>query len=295
LLLENGEELNLQYLGSLGLQDTPINLDEDSYLYIDGHGDNVWNGYLYINGIINDVNSFSSLFVYSSEEDLYQINTHKDLFIYGDQNDYENYYTLYIQNEETGYLNQDHTLYIDGDFDVINESIEFVIYNNGPSLETNLYIQGQGISEYYYPYSDTATLFINRPDESVSLNMFCKAMDDVVNTFSTLHIISTDSPDPLSIDLSIPNVKSQDLNTYSSLFVKGKVDSELDINLVVYKPYDSTNEDMTLFIKQGNVLLNSYSSMYVAGAYLDEGEMTLSIPNVIDDLNNYTQFYIVGW
>jgi hypothetical protein len=56
------------------------------------------------------------------------------------------------------------------------------------------------------------------------------------------------------------------------------------------------NAVATLMVKQETVSLNSYINLYTMGAFLDNSNITLALPDVVDDSPTASiPLYVLGW
>jgi hypothetical protein len=253
-------------------------INDNADLFVDGLGATNGVGLLYIVGSVNAVNTFAPLHL--------QV----------DNGSYNDANTLYLLNTQTEVaVTQGKTLYLEGSMWPSNASAPLFLMNEWIETSATLFVRAPGVLKNAVPFGRGAPLFINRPDESIAMTLFMKAVDTTTNTFATLHTISTVA-DTDSITLAIPNVASVPINSYATLATEGLVVTIDSIDLFTHGR-GTFNGAASLFIKQGNQPLNTYATLFTTGVEgVPVDNITLAIPSVIDDSTLASiPFYIFGW
>jgi len=196
----------LHTTGSIAVDTTP----PDPTLYVDGLGVTNRTGLLYVEGVGNPTtNTFAPLFV--------QVDN-------GSIND--GTVTLYVPNTQTSAdvpATGSRTLFIQSEITAMGKVATLFVEGTGTFDSAPLYIKATGVLPGAVPLGRGAPLFINRPNEAVAMSLFCKALDNPVNSTMPLHTISflTAATTPPALTLVIPEVTSVPLNSYASLYVGG--------------------------------------------------------------------------
>jgi len=250
--------------------------NESTTLYTNGVG--IQNKVIYLNieGYTDSTNSYIPLYLEVDN-------------LPGDDSLY-----LYIQNDETEVSIYDTlTIYMNGVALTDSGTIPLYLENEQIGESVPLYIYGEGFWAGFVSTNDSVPLFINRPDESTSISLFCKTVDDTTNSYIPLHITSTVESNS-NVSLVIPNVKI-DTNSFVPLNITGVIDSSSNITMFE-EGHAETNDTVTLYLEQGSGSTNSYTTLYVSGANVKSDSITLVIPNVVDDDTTGTvDLYIFGW
>lgn len=205
--------------------------------------------------------------------------------------DFGNQHDLYIHG-----VNKDNNfayLYISGDYNELNNSLNLFVMNDYPKESMTLWIRGGGTAENYVPFNNSAYLYINRPNDVLTMPLICKAADNVTNTYCDLYTVSREGENEFT-SLYVSAV-SGITNTYSTMFVEGSVVDSGNINMVVPDAHGPENNNVDLFLKQGNIVDTNSMMMYVNGANVVENEMTLTMSNIYAPINYTTSLYIFGW
>lgn len=248
-------------------------------------------GYLFVEGHLFDLNSYAPLHILGGTPGTYGSDSTLPLIL---DAAFQRGMPLFIQNDESNVpISEGRFLYIAGTSYLYNGSVDLYLQNDAIDGSVTLLIVGEGTTPGYLPAERGIPLFINRPDESTFLNLFCKALDDWTNSYITLHVRSA-IEETGAITLAIPNVAAEGVNTYATLTTTGMIVSSGSVTLAT-DAHGEMNGTMTLVAKQETSLLNTYVNMYVAGAYLDNASMTLAMPEVTDSSTGTVPFYVFGW
>jgi hypothetical protein len=98
-----------------------------------------------------------------------------------------------------------------------------------------------------------------------------------------------------TMTLVIPDVASIPVNSYAPLMIQG-VEIPTDSITLMTEAHGTMNAVAPLMIKQNTASLNSYINLYVMGAFLDNDNITLALPDVVDDSpTNSIPLYVFGW
>lgn len=279
--------LNLSVTGAVIVTDTAT-------LYVDSVGEYAGGKLLYIEGYKNELNSYITLHIPGGTAGMFSANGAMTLYMTPPKA--ERAVSLFVKNTDPyAPYSTSKTLYIDGYAAVANASMDlYMQLEETSSGSMTLYVKTPGMWAGYVPESDSITLFINRPNESIAMNLFLKAPDNLVNTYAPLHTVSY-IEDTGAMTLCVPNVASEPLNTYASLIVAGTLEAT-DSETLFVDAHGVLNAVATLVVQQETGYPNTYANLYVAGAYLDNASMTLAVPTVVDDTPYASiPFYVFGW
>jgi len=186
------------------------------------------------------------------------------------------------------------TLIIESAAPSLNGSMDMYLQNDSVGGSMTLWIKTPGMWENWLPTGRGMPLFINRPDESIAMSLFCKALDNGVNSYAPLHIYSA-IEDTDAITLAIPNVASETLNTYATLVTTGVMIST-DTETLYTTAHGVINGTAPLLVYQETGTPNAYVHLSVAGAYLHNDAITLVVPSVIDTTpQSEAPLYVFGW
>ena len=248
---------------------------------------------LYIEGHKNELNSTIDLFLQEGTAGTFAIQDSITLYI--PPPEYNSSATLFLFNDEPfAVSNTSRTLYLEVD-DAFSDSSFISLFLKNLDIDSgiSLYVSGEGLFNGFITNNKSMPLFINRPDESTSMPLFCKAVDNTVNSYVSLYTLSFLTEDN-NITLTVPDAHSP-LNSTMTMFVEGAVLSNGNITLHEHG-YGTLNDNIELFCKQGNTALNAICSLYTFGANLDSSSITLSIPSTYDTVNDgNVPLYVFGW
>jgi hypothetical protein len=279
--------LNLSVTGATIVTDTAT-------LYVDSVGEYASGKLLYIEGHKNELNSYITLHIPGGTAGMFSANGAMTLYMTPPKA--ERAVSLFVKNTEPyAPYAANKTLYIEGYAAQANASMDlYMQLNEDTSGSMTLYVKTPGMWAGYVPAGDSITLFINRPDESIAMNLFLKAPDNLVNSYAPLHITSY-VENTGTMTLCVPNVASEPLNTYASLIVAGTLEAT-DSETLFVDAHGVLNAVATLVAWQETGYPNTYANLYVAGAYLDNASMTLAMPTVVDDTPyGSIPLYVFGW
>ncbi len=215
------------------------------------------------------------------------------------------------------------TLFIEGRTHQTNSSIPLYVENLAIDNFCPLYVRADGMWEGLIPYGEGRPLYLYNQGEDQNIVLFCRG-DSPINSLVSLHIVSKISENE-SITLAMPNVKSDLLNSCISLCVTGGIPVDENIDLYTYghgvvsEPMEnfwllengesvlcengndiillesSTDNTITLMVKQDNKPINTFMPLYVFGAHFEDENITLAMPNTIDYDNKSIPLYLFGW
>jgi hypothetical protein len=271
-----------------------IEVNDNMTLYTDSIGVMNKIAYLIINGHVNAVNKYASLYVFGGTAGYYS--DWGSIPLYMPTPSYERGMPLFIKNTQPNVpMNASRFLFIGGRFWTLSDALTLFLENGAIDAEMTLYLKvdrgGGGTTAI--PTSRGMPLFINRPDESTWMPLFLKAADNIVNSYATLHIRSAIEVNN-NITLAIPNVTSQPLNSYISLQVEGAIGST-DSATLFTDAHGVLSGSTTLVVKQETRNPNSYATLFTKGAYLDTASMTLALPSVLGESPDEIPLYVFGW
>ena len=207
--------------------------DEERDLFIRGVGVTNAVGFLYMLGSKNLVNSYATLMVAV------------------DNSAYNDNATLYVENDQTELvLSGSGTLFINSVNLTSESNAPLFIMNEGSSVVRTLFIKAPSGLTNALPYSNTATLFINRPNEAVAMSLFLKAFDTGANTFAPLYIVSRGTiSTPSGRTLVIPNVVVGGTNTFNTLYTRGVLGFPFELrDLVIPNVFDTDIASLPLYV-----------------------------------------------
>lgn len=261
-------------------------------LYLDSVGLTNRLIFLSVTGADNEVNSYAPLIITGGTAG--SISVHDAITLYMPTPLASAGRPLFIKNTETSLLQtKTEYLFIEGSLDTARGSIPLYLLNDALTASMTLFIRTPSGKKNYIPFSRGIPLFINRPDESIAIPLFLKAVDNVANSYTTLYtrsaIESTDS-----ITLAMPNIQSIEINTYATLMVEGVIDTTDSITLVT-DAHGTLNATMNLMLQQETGFPNSYINLFTAGAYLHNDNITLVMPATNAASTDSMTLYVLGW
>jgi hypothetical protein len=205
--------------------------------------------------------------------------------------------TLYVHNTQPHIdFFGSKTLYVNGSGSILNGNISLFTESEGETDDIPLYVKGAGLWPGYVTANDTITLFINRPDYSIGINLFCKAIDNPVNSYTSL-IINGGYLVNDNITLSVPDVVAAKPDTYIPLSIEGTSLATDSITLAIPDVEALTtdiNTYMTLFIQSG-IYPNENVDLFIEGINGYSDNITLVVPFVEDSVNQDIQLFVSGW
>lgn len=267
--------------------------------YIDGIGtfedDTVNARILYINGWAEALNSTINLFTFSSATAGASLANNNITLYMPESPAFSDTMYLFLKNIQTNVpLNVNMPLVMNAaDYlGSLNNSLSLFLYHDKTYDTLPIYIEGTGFWEGYVTDNQSMTLFINRPNESWKLPLFCKALDDTVNSTMTLYTENSVSSNS-NIPLVIPEPLSS-ANLTSTLYIGGVVRNNQ--NATLYIPgQTSLNTSFSLFLQQDNTSLNSTMTVYIMGVYKENDNIQLVIPSIDDTQSISLPIYVFGW
>jgi len=288
-------------------------------LYIDGIGTYNRSGFLYVEGHKNLLNAYTPLFTFGTTvSELYSFNT---MSLYMGPPEYSDSMYLYIHNtqDEVPY-SAGRPLYIGGESTPLSGSISLYTKLEETSLDTmSLFVRGDGVFPGYTPDSEGKTLYMKMEDAILIERTLYVDGAGIPNAFIPLYmqghmtlgsgIVSVGGEiitvggtgmtiNPTFISLVIPNVESQLLNGTMTLVVpRHEVEATTppDTTLFIHG-YGVFNGVAPLVVNPNSGETNTYTSLFIDGAYVVTEEMTLTIPVVADDTpNSPITLFVFGW
>jgi len=266
---------------------------DGSDLYIKGLNDAPKSATLYIIGWAETNNTYTTLHTWGGTDGWYYNQADIPLFIkdYGFIGlDGQFKITLFLYNDQTHLdLSDSKTLYIDGDYHGLSSSIDLTCFGLMADEEMTLFITTDrwATRPGYYPDTDTLPLYLNRPDESDSIDLVIYNEWFSDNTYISLHTNGVLGIPTQSMDLVLPEVVEARPNTYTSLYIQSGITLTGDTDLAMPETLDVLTDNLSLVCHHGGGLSNSYITCYINGVLgIPTAEMTLAIPASYGKLND---------
>jgi hypothetical protein len=234
--------------------------------------------YLYLSGSISESDS-QSLFIQGHSA----VNSFTSLYMQG---------MVPVDEDIPLYIDGVRTLFIEGRGHRLSDQLNLMVFNEQISESLPLYIRAPGFWSGWVPYGQGAPLYLRQDGVSIESPLYCVGHSEH-NTYAPLYITNFEEISE-GLTLVIPNVVSEPVNSFMSMYVLGSETTYGDWSAFI-RGLMSNNSDMPLYLHQGNAELNTYTSLYVFGAHIENNNMTLTIPNVVDTLTYNSSCYIFGW